>query len=163
MDGQLQYFNETGQLMVLSTGAGAGHLAASCCCQAACQCGPGQGVCYRIAEYEDGDIQSCPGCADAVPADRVWDGRFLANDWCSWEKWFDYDVRMAGKKLHSVHLRHISTRPCRWEALIQCIQYGMGPVTVWRGTKTTGNTPAGTYEKEEGCSELETLTLVPCE
>ena len=139
----------------------------TCPCEEAapCVCPAGLGTCYRLKDYNDGDIAPCSDCHDMVLP--VWDGSFDRWIDCVWQ--LMANVSMSGKLLTGSTMFDSLTRiilrtvfypgDCRWELRIAC--YG-GASLIWLGFKTTGLTPAGTYTRSSGCDATSALEVEEC-
>ncbi len=159
MAGELQYRPSDGKLLHLSSGP----LQAECCCPEPCTCDLYLPWSYSIADYADGDIVTCPTCPAGEANDSIWNGQFHVWDHCQWTIGYSwpYKMKMNGRKLARVHVGLASPTLCRWELSIYCGLYQEQETLVWLGHKNGGHTPAGNYQRADGCSEIETLTIVP--
>ena len=147
-----------------------GALATSqnCCCgdAAPCTCPEGLGNCYQIASYTDDffNASGCSACTDC--SSGYWDGIFDFRQFptlCSW--WGGQFCCIGGKydgdALQMLELVSVE-EPCYWEVKIYC---GSRPteVLIWHGTKTTEQTPVGTYTRIGGCDAgLGSLEIEEC-
>lgn len=130
-----------------------GHIAHSstCCCSsgAPCACAwpTGLNAVYTVAGTAS--IGTCPLC-DPDTTDPAWDGTFNhiggACVWWAADASFD-PLSINGVMLDFTYTQILlkTTVPCRWEMYIACGSNTNPTQTMWRGIKTTGSTPAGTY------------------
>jgi len=126
----------------------AGHLINACGSgggPAPCFCPSGLASTYTVAGF--GGLAGCNGCDSST--DGAWTGGLnRVGTGCTW--WAADDnfdpLSINGTKLHITYTQvTLNVTACRWELYISCSASGLPPVDMWVGYKTTGNTPAGTY------------------
>ena len=143
-----------------------GKLAASlsCCCgegPAPCECPEGLETCYRIVDYAP-DFFDASGCTDCENCSTGhWDGTFNEAVACIW--YADGAGCTGGKAVDGLfHEIILDDALCYWEMSVYCGTLVEGSL-IWRGRKTTGQTPEGTYTStEEGCDPLGSLEVEVC-
>lgn len=159
MAGELGYAPATGQLVYSPA---TGQLAMNCEPSAPCECPSGLADCYRLVGYSDGDIQACPDCLDDTSS-TIWDGTFTRSDFqCRWAP-SSSPLRMDDKRLEFSYLvLNTDDDPdCYWELSIEC-EWGGISLTIWYGTKATGESPVGTYTRVSGCDTTSALEVEEC-
>lgn len=177
-DGPFQLYG--GKFLVTATGYA---VADECCCETAapCEC-PESGLSdyYRLADYTDGDLTGCETCTDVtgVPGFAPWDGGFerwypLGVGACVWSSVITFSGTMpsisgkAGMYIYNplpnaaqyIELVTSGDPDCYWRLTIGCTDGSGNIVIMWRGTKSTGDTPAGTYTRDEGCDSISSLQI----
>jgi hypothetical protein len=119
--------------------------------------------CYRIKDYDPNLTFNVSGCTSNTSSEPPWDGS-LENDDPSICTWYG---NLGGSP--SIQERQVSNLLLRahpvecWILEIQ-LTYSHGPSPMlWRGTKSSGSTPAGVYTRTGGCSTgPETLEIEEC-
>ncbi|MAX26879.1 MAG: hypothetical protein CMJ19_20490 [Phycisphaeraceae bacterium] len=111
-------------------------------------------------------LEACPGCIGGNCTTTVsWDGTFQRYSACNWiglnadqTSWPPGQcLQIDGKNLSNTQLR-LDPYNCIWVISVICFSEG-SENTLWQGTKSTGNTPAGIYTKTQGCVILPTLNV----
>ncbi len=136
------------------------------------------GPCYELSGYVDGDLVACAACRASTNA--AWDGEydFHSGSNCFWKIItaipFTDDPKINGKLLATNPQDSGGTRvsftpsgalsnPCKWRLQVGCVnEPGLGLSNIWRGFKTIGFDPTGTYTRDAGCDATATLTVVAC-
>lgn len=118
---------------------------------APCVCPTGLDNQYRLKDYTDGDIPACPVCDTLVGT--AWTGLFERFDELCWWGRPETENVIDGVDLGiaSINLSTVGDPDCYWELTIECYDDPTYP-TMWYGTKATGNTPVGVYNKVSGCA-----------
>lgn len=142
------------------------------CAPAACPLVGLQSI-YTIESYFDGMIPACVACAEPCTIDPIWDGTFhrLPPSGfppvtpCDWQHLGTlgpfFSVCVDGQRYSSSPTTiQLKLNPGSWYIQLVCANSGT-PVAVWTGTKTTGSSPDGVYNKTGGCAAgPATLTIV---
>lgn len=100
--------------------------------------------CYRIKDYNDGDLLACSACAASVNA--AWDGTFPIHPTtrCRWSVFDAPDNSINSKILRLAALRYSSNPVPHWEVRVDCDTDPGGDI-IFEGEKATGTTPVGPY------------------
>lgn len=124
---------------------------ASCPCggsPAPCSCAwpTGLSATYTVSGW--GALSACPTC-DADATDPAWTGTLShIGSGCTW---WAADTMFNPLSINGVLLDItytaivLNTTACRWELYIACASLTNPTKKMWYGYKTTGSTPAGTY------------------
>jgi len=119
-----------------------------------------------ISGYYDGMLEGCADCAES--GNPAWDGTFTDHAYnISFGKMFstwdvDGSYSIGGRALSAGRtiLGHYGGLDY-WEIIIRCFKDGYPTTyyTIWQGSRN-GSTPCGTYTRDAGCSNVESLDIV---
>jgi len=141
-----------------------GHLVNECLLTPApCLCPTDLTTTYALQPSLLGACEVCSG--GNCTSTEVWDGtlQFLNN--CTWMALNSNYATWSSGQCFTINGATLSTAQiwlnpyaCQWEITINCFS-NYSNNTLWKGIKTTGNTPTGTYSKIVGCSGPSTLEV----
>lgn len=139
-----------------------------------CGCS-GTASCYRIAAYNDGYLAACSGCDFGIgsPWEGTFPGTMHAGDCPDGATWSGASGLIEGRvlSLGGTVLTYQATGgaggTCRYLVSVVCNYFDEASGVhnarlIWRGEKTEGGTPAGIYNRLEGCSTRSQLTIEAC-
>ncbi len=156
----LKHSSTTGHLVHNASG----HLVQACPSSAPCVCPSGLANAYAMMP---GVLSACSSCSGgSCSTSEAWDGTFQELSSCRWiAQNSAYSIppvgvcfHLEGKNLSTAEIT-LNTTLCQWEILIKCFA-SPSHLTIWSGTKTVGQTPAGTYIKTAGCAGVGSLVVV---
>lgn len=122
--------------------------------------------CYQISGYSDGDLSPCTTCTNSL--NTAWDGTFNRSpcdpmdltlpEYCGWIV-SGSTLSIAGKALDQNYT--LLYRSCGiWYLQVVCS--GAPNCIIWRGTKSTGTDPTGTYTYDCGVDTTATFDIEAC-
>jgi hypothetical protein len=138
------------------------------CCESDICTDPGYAT-IQIADYADGDIGGCEDCAEPDPfLPGTWNGVFERAtgtiptfEWnqsgCSGDEpecwWGACEVGEIDGKAFSDAVVFYCADSGVWHLIVSCVEgTSFQPMVLWKGEKSGGDTPEGTYSRTEGCN-----------